>query len=312
MVKFQNDMKELRKVRAVSCRISSLGDLESVATFFEQMRGWVFRGQCKAKWKLKTSLERDCPNVTLFRERMAIRDFKELAKGLVKHVGSRIDWLACMQHYGTPTRLLDFTKSFDVALYFSFSNPNSGEDHAMWAINLHEFMDRSRTLDHQLSNDVYSLIRKIDYRDDPVVLEQGMADAMHENLQECEDCLRKAANAILNGKFGDEKGILPVELNQPFNKRLIAQKGLFLMPISLGGFMENLKADWDCDDWHLRHIRTVEELQDEISGNGDLVMVKLVIKNCVKKDVLHYLKKHKMTATAVYPDLSGAAQAVHY
>ena len=84
------------------------------------------------------------------------------------------------------------------------------------------------------------------------------------------------------------------------------------MPISLGPFMENLKADWDCDDWRLRDVRTVAELQERISGNGDLVMVKMKIDDRVKKDVLHYLKKHKMTAIAVYPDLSGGAQAVRY
>ena len=177
MVKFQNDMKELRKVRAVSCRISSLVDLESVATFFEQMHGWVFRGQCKAKWKLKTALERDCPNVTPNQESSAIQYFKELANGLAKNGRSSIDWLARMQHYGTPTRLLDFTKSFDVALYFAFSNPNSNEDHAIWAINLYEFMDRSKELAHRLSDEVYSMISKIHYRGDSEDLEQGIADS---------------------------------------------------------------------------------------------------------------------------------------
>ena len=173
-------------------------------------------------------------------------------------------------------------------------------------------MGRSKELAHQLSDEVYSMISKIHYRGNPEDLEQGIADAMHLYCLEREVHLRKAANAILNGKFGNEKGILPVELNQPFNERLIAQKGLFLMPISLGPFMENLKADWDCDDWRLRYVRTVAELQERISGNGDLVMVKMKIDDRVKKDVLHYLKKHKMTAIAVYPDLSGVAQAVRY
>src|SRR5438093_2893211 len=31
-----------------------------------------------------------------------------------------LEWLALMQHYGAPTRLLDFTYSFWIALFFAF------------------------------------------------------------------------------------------------------------------------------------------------------------------------------------------------
>lgn len=312
MVKFQNDPELPRKVRAVSCHVSSWMDLYSLARFFKKMRGWVFRGHCKAEWSLQTKLERNYSEVNLNQESAAIRNFENLAGGMIKRDRSPISLLSYMQHYGTPTRLLDFTKSFQVALYFAFSDLESNDDHAIWIINRHEFMEKSKALAHQLSDETYSQIENGDYCGDPVVLEQGLTDSIHFDKSFRRDQQRKVANAILSGRFGDERGVLPLEMKQPFNKRLKKQQGLFLMPMSLGPFMENLKADWGSDDWRLKPIRTVARLKEKISGNGDLVMVKLVIKDCVKKDVHRYLKEKKMTATKVYPDLSGAAQAVHY
>src|SRR5580704_15740200 len=52
--------------------------------------------------------------------------------------GFKLSWLAAMQHYGAPTRLLDFTYSPYVALYFALRNRNDNEaesDAEVWAIN---------------------------------------------------------------------------------------------------------------------------------------------------------------------------------
>src|SRR6058998_3676205 len=36
-----------------------------------------------------------------------------------------LEWLALMQHYGAPTGLLDFTRSFWIALFFAFEEAES-------------------------------------------------------------------------------------------------------------------------------------------------------------------------------------------
>jgi hypothetical protein len=44
-----------------------------------------------------------------------------------------VEWLALMQHYGAPTRLLDFTESFWIALFFAFEEAEA--DCAVVALN---------------------------------------------------------------------------------------------------------------------------------------------------------------------------------
>jgi hypothetical protein len=70
-------------------------------------------------------------------EREVTRDFKLKARHFLqgKEPQSEIEWLLLMQHHGAPTRILDWTESPLVALYFAvlqFENELAG---AVWALN---------------------------------------------------------------------------------------------------------------------------------------------------------------------------------
>jgi hypothetical protein len=62
------------------------------------------------------------------------------------------DWLALMRHYGAPARVLDWTRSPYVALYFALQG-DSTEDSVLWGIDLKWLEDRSNELLHQSHED---------------------------------------------------------------------------------------------------------------------------------------------------------------
>src|SRR5437588_7727485 len=100
--------------------------INSVAEFIEALRQdqdphgaatW-FRGHSKADWKLLPGLLRDPPIV--ISETTLLTRFKQSAAMLtdMRHHSSSFDWMFSMQHYGVPTRLLDWSENPLVALFF--------------------------------------------------------------------------------------------------------------------------------------------------------------------------------------------------
>ena len=102
-------------------------------------RGWVFRGHAQDnEWRLESSLhrflkkhgERFVPRSSWYRrERATISRFRDIAHLHLRHlpeVRDDLAWLALMQHYGGPTRLLDFTFNPVVALYFAVREVRPG------------------------------------------------------------------------------------------------------------------------------------------------------------------------------------------
>jgi hypothetical protein len=110
------------------------------------LRGYIFRGQRSARWRLETSLERhvkDASNRGEIEERL-LNQFEQVAHNFLdaSHLPTgRLDWFGCMQHHGAPTRLLDFTRSPYVATYFAVEECTLTEDCAVWALHERECHD---------------------------------------------------------------------------------------------------------------------------------------------------------------------------
>lgn len=119
--------------------ISSWHQFIELTSLFD---GWIFRGQENASWSLDTSLSRYLsqymPDASQWpiREERALRIFRRKAHNFLDDPSALEDDLRClalMQHHGSPTRMLDFTKSPFVAAYFALCDAKS--DCAVFALD---------------------------------------------------------------------------------------------------------------------------------------------------------------------------------
>lgn len=77
----------------------------------------IYRGISDKNWALIPSISRS--NENIFSEFRITEEFRTLKPQLFSNLESNFDVLSVMQHYGLPTRLLDFTLNPLVALYFA-------------------------------------------------------------------------------------------------------------------------------------------------------------------------------------------------
>lgn len=106
---------------------------------------WCFRGQADVAWGLHTSLDRavkreyesgyDHRNRRLSEEE-TLSKFREALGPRDLAPDDLASWLCLMQHHGVPTRLLDWTYSSDVALYFAVNDATVDSYSVVWAIDL--------------------------------------------------------------------------------------------------------------------------------------------------------------------------------
>lgn len=187
--------------------------------------GWIYRGQSVASWLLATSLERCCVRHGVRAPKASIaewdlhREFRRAYHQYGLHVppaNAVVEWLALMQHYGAPTRLLDFTYSIYIAAYFATEHSDGAS--AIWAVNTRWANELATAKLISAGQDPQD-VRKLH-----VPFVEG-TEAVFERLVMREPLARC---------------VVPIN---PFrlNERLRTQQGIFLAPCSVDvSFMDNL------------------------------------------------------------------------
>jgi len=116
-------------------RYSILG--KKVEEVNELLKGQVWwRGQNDFKWKLEPSVFRD--EFKDYDEKSGILRFMHKAQSRhssVPPISEKQNWLFLMQHYGLPTRLLDWTESPLIACYFATEPEYNEVDGAIYALS---------------------------------------------------------------------------------------------------------------------------------------------------------------------------------
>ena len=183
---------------------------------------WIYRGLPNHCWALSTTLERVAK-----RYWMTSDERRDLESGLLRKFKRHyqqyshsapspchpVEWLSIMQHHGAPTRLMDWTYSPYVALYFALDD--SDGDASVWAINQDVLITNLKN-NKELPSELRSVHQMPNQR-----------------------ITSEAFNNIFCKGFRFVCPITPYEMNQ----RLTVQQGLFLCPGDVSAsFQENLAA----------------------------------------------------------------------
>ena len=197
----------------------------------DENRAWIFRGHYKAEWPLQPSLERILIRkpVDLAIEKKIITEFKRRAHQYLAATEiprDLFEWLALMQHHGSPTRLLDWSRSPYISAFIAFEETYKEEgDVAIWAIDSQWLQECSA---HRLA----------EAWGKPIIAEILRTDEELERLMQC-----------------DVRVVLPMEPER-MNERLTIQQGLFLFPSGAELSFEAVLADYEKDDSR-HHVRKV-------------------------------------------------------
>lgn len=252
--------------------------------------GWVFRGQSNSDWNLQTSLERRfiekmgklfASNQIPKLETEIIEKFKRRAFNYIQNLPEQedlLEWLSLMQHHGAPTRILDFTYSYYIALYFAVHGAT--KDAAVYCINK-------------------KVIDEINLDDDRFK-EYNLADIGSH----------KFCNIILQ-----EQIVSPsIMLIEPYlmHERLFRQQGLFAVPFEgRQSFEYNLSLT--TDDFRKDLPEFYDLNNNNISCdviNNECIMMKITIPKSIHNDIKYELKLMNITSETLFPGIDGLAMSL--
>jgi len=263
---------------------------------------FIYRGQANEKWDLSTSLERQTnilfPNLIdksaiPLQEKEMIKEFQwkyPLYSTNGPDHKNHIEWLTIMQHYGSATRLLDFSKSIFVAIFMAVTNGE--ENSALWAIN-------KIPINHQIF-DKYCVLKNV---------KSVGADTLNKYSIEL------ANDIIIKQSFKNNiKKQLFIINPQMCNERLSRQQGLFIMP-------SDIKCTFnECISTYLYSPESIKIKFDDLvsysNGNesqqDDISIIKIIIPKYLNFKILKYLREMNVTSEILFPGLEGLAKSVNY
>ncbi len=255
-------------------------------------KGWVFRGHKKACWNLSSSLERETGrlgNTDRAAFEAVTLDQVKLAASYGETGGidsaDYFSWLALLQHHGCKTRLLDFTESFYVALYFAVQDCPA-TDSAVWAI-------ATGALDARIA--------EVRAQGGFVLTEEDIARRLVNNAIEYPDRYK-----------GEDTLAITYAKPSRLNQRLIAQQGLFLCPLNLNNsFMENLTKGLGLTGTK-KPVKRLSGLNDLRAAADQEKVVKFCIPQRLHQMLLFHLRKMNITDATLFPGFDGFARSINY
>jgi len=329
-----------KPARIAHVQISHWPDFFRLMNFFARRKEggwqWVFRGQKDSTWGLQSSLEREIEEYwknTLRKEsrrnlgsymgdvvrdeRRVIGDFQRLVKsgdylpaGILSDVGeSLVQALSMLQHYGSKTRLLDFTYSLGVAAYFAFETQTTGRPRTIWALNIDSLVGRIPKMKEMLGNNLGVVQRVRQYA-------FGSRDWPEDVTRDFQKEFVGVADGILEGKQFYDRGVIPIRLVGN-NRRLDAQNGLFLFPLVASSFEENLAMTLGVSTDVFEDLKNPQGRSEALGSPGmrtsrykDHSLLKIDFMPEMESRAWHVLEQMQLVPHMLFPDLDGLAKGM--
>ncbi|GIV45375.1 MAG: hypothetical protein KatS3mg036_0193 [Ignavibacterium sp.] len=281
---------------------------EQIKAISTKSSAYVFRGHKEREWELKPTLERAANkfymnNSQLFgHEYLILREFQSVAGQYLNKLPNNknlLEWYSLLQHYGAPTRLLDFTRSIYVAAFFAFES--SCNESVIWGLN-------HQRLDEFLYN---KLLKEHNYKLRNLIFLDYKIDIANKILNyENQQLVQKTREEI----FCNKDMIFTVDCSRK-NIRHHIQKSVFLIPSSLErSFTEILTEQFDFKFSELTEDNaesiTFEELYNK-RLNYETCLFKLVIPKEVSLEGLYDLNNMNINALTLFPGLDGFARSLN-
>ncbi len=224
---------------------------------------YLFRGVSKQEHRIPLIIRANLQNKEM-------EMLKHLEKNAAYHIEATdfFGFVAQAQHYGLPTRLLDFSHNPFVALYFSIFKPM--EEGRQYSI-LYSKYEKDQIVE-KLPMPVVSSLYDMSA--------STLAEKFENSINAIEDVYKNSSHKYDKEKFKkviDERKILFVDSTHS-NLRLIMQQGVFMLPYTLD---------------QKEHLEILKNNTEEIR-----------IDSSIRKQLLEHLHGMGVNAYKVMPDLA--------
>lgn len=293
------DVEEIATIQGVLARETPVlnGTCGGTSKDLELHHGeWEFRGVQNHTQRFLTSLDRAfagfsfSPEQEIMREQELLREFMRKAHLLIDRIPSDddvLEWLSLMQHYGAPTRLLDFTRSIYVAAFFALYNVTGPESPAIWAINTTWLRERAEK---------------------GIKVEEGEKKVKHQ-VWNFEWWAKDPALFRKYIWYKSHQVVFPVE---PFtlNDRLTIQQGCFLCSGDVTKpFHQNLASMLRGKEDSTLKSRVLKIVFPLKTITGKKSVARFLDHNVINKIMLQ-LSRMNITSATLFPGLEGFAKSV--